>query len=230
MSDFIKELEEDIKEEQLINLWKKYGKYVIGMAVAIVLGAIAYPIYNNYQESQSLKAAETYKQALRYLEKGREDKAIELFDQLIAEHKGYGKLAKLQKAGALTNISMKEGKISLMDEVQRLYQAINAHNAKDPSLRGLAVVLEAYRAVSMGEEGAWETQLQPLSAPGQPWRGLALEVLALNDLKHGRQGEAGEKLVEVLKDKETTPTTRNRAMLMLSSLSIPTMGLATSEQ
>ena len=38
MSDFLREIEEDIQEERLYTLSRKYSNYVIGFALVIVLG------------------------------------------------------------------------------------------------------------------------------------------------------------------------------------------------
>ncbi len=38
MSDaFIREVDEDLRQKQINNLWKKYGKFIIGIAFGIVL-------------------------------------------------------------------------------------------------------------------------------------------------------------------------------------------------
>ena len=226
MSDFIKELEEDIKEEQLVNLWKKYGKYIIGAAVGIVVMAGAVPAYKSYQASQDLQAAATYKKALRFVETNQQEKAIELFDELINGHKGYGTLASLQKAALLTDIAMDKGQITLVDEARAIYQKIAAQNPKDPSLRGLATVLEAYRAIALGEGGNWVSQLEPLTAPGQPWSHLAQEALALYDMKQGRAVEAAQRLVKSLQDRSGSTASKQRSMLVLAALETPVSAMS----
>ena len=61
-----------------------------------------------------------------------------------------------------------------------------------------------------------------MTAPGQPWRPLALETLALSDMKQGRESEAAGRYVEILKDKKSSTASLNRALRMLAHLKVPT--------
>lgn len=222
MSEFLREIEEDIKEEQFVNLWRKYGNYVLGTAGVIVITAVAYPTWTHYHTAKSHTAQEKYAQALSHMEEGHADKAIPLLDELIQSHKGYGKLATLQKAALLTEESVKQSKTALMDEAQKLYGDLAAQNAKDPSLGKFALVTNAYRAIAMGDETSWRKDVEPLTAPNQPWRALALETLALSDMKQGRESEAAGRYVEILKDKRSSMTSISRALRMLAHLKVPT--------
>lgn len=219
MSDFIRELEEDIKEEELYKIWKKYRNYIVGAAVLIVAGSVSYPAYQSYQTSQSLKASQKYSYASRLVEKGEYAKAVPLFDEIIEGSTGYAKLASLQKAAAMTKIIENQGLITQMDDVEKIYTHLAEKNMRDPALSSLALIMEGYRKVALSEEGRWVGMVEPLTSPNHPWRGLALEVLALNDLKHGREAQAVERYRSVLEDKALASSpVYARSVLMLASL------------
>jgi hypothetical protein len=42
MSDIFQEVEEDVRRERYEKLWKKYGNYIIALAVLIVAGVAAW--------------------------------------------------------------------------------------------------------------------------------------------------------------------------------------------
>ena len=56
MSDFLRELEEDIKEERIVNLWRKYGNLVIGIALAIVIGTVSYTLWMYFKHKSQLRS------------------------------------------------------------------------------------------------------------------------------------------------------------------------------
>lgn len=44
MSDIFQEVEEDVRRERYEKLWKKYGNYIIALAVLIVAGVAAFQV------------------------------------------------------------------------------------------------------------------------------------------------------------------------------------------
>ena len=51
MADIFQEIEEDLKRERVEVLWEKYGNWVIGAAVAIVLATAGIKGWGSYQQS-----------------------------------------------------------------------------------------------------------------------------------------------------------------------------------
>ena len=45
MSDIFREVDEDLRHEQYKKLWDRFGIYVIGLAVLIVLGVFLTPLF-----------------------------------------------------------------------------------------------------------------------------------------------------------------------------------------
>lgn len=53
MSDnFIEEIKEEIRNEQIQRIWRDYGHVIIGMIVAIVISTVGYIVWYNYKTSQ----------------------------------------------------------------------------------------------------------------------------------------------------------------------------------
>lgn len=204
MSDFFKELEEDIREERIMNLWHKYGNYVIGLALAIVIGTAGYVIWQHMKHKAQLKRHMSFSQAVTLLQQGKKEEALKAFHELAEERGGYAKLAQLYEA-------------SLIPDPEELYAKIAQQNAADPALSKLPKLLMAARALN---NTTALMAIEPLSA-SKAWAPLSLELLALANLKRGNEIEAAKLYIQILKRSSITSDEKARAEMMLSQLDVP---------
>ena len=205
MSDFFRELEEDIREERIFILWRKYGNYVIGLAVAIVLATAGYALWKYMKHKSHLQAHVTLSSAVDLMKQGKKEDALKAFQALGKVSGGYGKLAQLYEAALTPN-------------PETLYMKISQENIADPALGNLSKVLMASHAVDKQDILA---TLESLTAPNNAWAPLSYELLALGDLKRGDDVKAAERYVEILKDSHTTTNEQIRAGMMLSQIDLP---------
>lgn len=212
MSDFFKELEEDIREERIMVLWHKYGNYVIGLALAIVIGTIGYTLWKYMKHKSQVKAHISFSEAVKLANQGKKEQALKAF-QAIAKEGGYGKLAELYEA-------------ALLPEPEALYIQISQKNAADPALGGLSKVLRAARALNDPEA---VDALEPLTSPKNAWAPLSFELLALVALKNGDETKAADYSLKMLKEPYLTHNERVRGILYLSQIDVP-QSLLESEQ
>jgi hypothetical protein len=186
-------------------LWRKYGNYVIGLALIIVIGTSAYVLWQHVQHKNKISRHVSFSQALELVNTGKKEEALKAFHNLAKEGGGYGKLAQLYEASLLSN-------------PEALYTKISKENTADPALSKLPKILMAARSLDKPEILA---ALEPLTAPNNAWAPLALELLALRDLKRGDQVSAAKKYIKMLKEPSLTPDEKLRAGLMLSQLDVP---------
>ena len=66
MSDdsFIREVNEEIRQDQAKALWDRYGPAVIVLAVLVVLGTAAYVGYDYWTETRANRSGDAFSQAL----------------------------------------------------------------------------------------------------------------------------------------------------------------------
>jgi hypothetical protein len=204
MSDFFKELEEDIREERIINLWRKYGNYIIVLALAIVIGTSVYVLWQYMKNKAQIQYHVSFSQALELLKQGKKEEALKAFHELAEEGGGYGKLAQLYEASLLSN-------------PQALYGKISQENTADPALNKLPKILMGARSLDKPETVA---SLEPLTAPKNAWAPLALELLAFAELKKGETEKAAKLYIKILKETSLTPEEKLRAAMMLSQLEV----------
>lgn len=205
MSDFFKELEEDIREERIVNLWHKYGNYVIGLALLIVIGTASYVLWQYMSHKARIKRHVSFSQAVELIHQGKKDEALKAFQSLAKEGGGYAQLAQLYEA-------------SLLPNPESLYKKISQENVADPGLNKLPKLLMAARALDNAEVLA---PLESLTAPHNAWAPLSLELLALANLKRGDSINAAKLYIRLLKETFITPEEKLRAGMMLSQLEVP---------
>jgi hypothetical protein len=68
MTDIFSEIEEDIRKDRAKRMWDRFGKYVIGGAVVLVLGVAAWRGYDAYTTSQAAAAGDNFLDAIALVE------------------------------------------------------------------------------------------------------------------------------------------------------------------
>jgi hypothetical protein len=76
MSDIFKEVDEDLRREQVRKLWDRYGPYVIGLAILIVVATAGYRGWEYWQERQAQATGDRFLAALALANKGEHEPAV----------------------------------------------------------------------------------------------------------------------------------------------------------
>lgn len=184
MSDIFQEIDEELRRENLAKLWQRYGKYVIALAVAVVLATGALAGWREYQSRQRQAEGARYTLALDLARQGKDKDAAEVFGELT-RHGGAGRalLARFEAA----SLKAKSGDVK--DAIAQ-YQALAADPSIDPLYRNLATLLWAQYQLKDGDPKAIIEALAPLTGLENPWHPSALELTALAQLKAGNKEEA----------------------------------------
>jgi hypothetical protein len=210
VSDIIREIDEDLRRENLEKLWRKYGIYALGLAVIVVLGIAAYTGWQRYSESRQAERARQYESALQLIAAG-DAKAPDQLQTLVDGSDGYAALARLQAAA----LKAKAGDVAGAVEI---YEQLAADSGVDAHLRDLAVILLALHTADTAAPDALAKRLEPLTAAGNPWRYTALEVTAVLARRNGDMARAEQILTGLADDLEAPQGLRQRATEMLAAL------------
>ena len=99
MSDIFREVDDDLRREQLKRMWDRYGTYVIGLAVLIVLVTAGWRFYEYWQEQRAEASGDRFVAALRLAEDGKHTEAVTALDELVKDGSGgYPLLATFRSA------------------------------------------------------------------------------------------------------------------------------------
>jgi hypothetical protein len=210
VSDIIREIDEDLRRENLEKLWRKYGIYLLGLAVVIVLAIAGYTGWQRYSESYRAERARQYESVLQLIAAG-DAKASEELAVLAADDDGYGALARLQAAALKAKAGDVAGAVAI-------YEQLAADGSVDEQLRQLALILLALHTADTAAPDALTERLQPLTEPGNPWRYSALEITAVLAHRSGDTAKAQEILTGLADDLDAPQALRQRATEMLAAL------------
>jgi hypothetical protein len=210
VSDIIREIDEDLRRENLEKLARKYGGYVLGLAVGVVLAIAAYTGWQRYAESYRADRARQYESVLQLIASG-DAKAADEIAALAADDDGYAALARFQSAALKAEAGDAAGAAAL-------YEQLAADGSVDGHLRDLAVILLALHTADTAAPDVLTQRLQRLTAPGNPWRHSALEITAVLAHRSGDKAKAQEILTGLADDLDAPQALRQRATEMLAAL------------
>lgn len=210
--EFIREVDEELRHDRLMLLWRRYGNLVIGAAIAIVVGTAAMVGFQNWQQRDRKAEALEFAKADTQLASGSYKEASAAFATLAADGStGYAQLARLRQANALIKDGDQAG-------AEQALQALADDSGGDPLLRQAAALLLVSTQIDKADPAELETRLQPLIAAGAPYRWTARELAAVVALRKADEAKAKSLLDELSKDVGTTPQQKQRVDEMLQML------------
>ena len=197
MSDIFREIDEELRRDNLLKLWSRYGRYIIAIAVFALVVAGGFVAWRDHQLSERRAQSTRYAGALTLAREGKEADAVKVFAAIAHEGGGYAILAAFEEAALLAKSGDREAAAAAYDRVA-------AASEFDPDLRGLAVLLSVMQRMPEADAQTTIDRLAPLTASGNPWRPSAIELTALARLK--LQDKSGAlALFKSLADDPATP-------------------------
>ena len=196
---FIQEVTEEVRQDQMLALWKKWGPFIIG-GIALIVGVAA---YWSWSQSQTRAAAEARGGTFIAADPLEVDSQLALPDLVDGPAV---LLAELAAAGALANDGRDE-------DAAAAYKAVADRADTPPEYRDLAAL--QYARLVGGSEGI--AALEPLMGDDRPFRVLALELRGTLHLGLGDLSAAHADWQAVMADPVATPGARQRAAAALAA-------------
>ena len=209
MVDIFDEVSEDLRRDRLQDAWKKYGKYIIAIAILIVVATAGNIAWREYSQTRLEERADQLDAAAAMVREGRTEQALASLEELAETgDEGYAVLVRLRQAAVL----MQQGQ---RDEAIALYDRLAEDPGTDPLYAGLAVVLSVMAQADSGKPVELYKRLAPQLAEGQPWRLTGLEVAAALAFKYNDPPGAAIHLRKILEDPSAPLSLRRRAEELL---------------
>lgn len=203
---FIQEIQEDLRREKALKLWKRYGPYVIGVLVAVVIATAAVVGWQQYQQAQRAKEGRLFAEAAALAEDGQQEQAAAAFAALAKEAgSGYADLARLREADARLAAGDRDAAVTALEELA-------GDSSADKRLAAIARLKAATLMLDTASVADIQGRVQPLIDEGGPWRPLAEELVALAQLKAGDRDAAAQAFARLSDDAEAPAGVRRRAM------------------
>lgn len=210
VSEIFREIDEELRRENLLKLWSRYGKHIIIAAVAAVLIAGGMVYWREHQAAERRAQSARYTSALALLRDGKDADAKGVFAAISGEGSGYSVLAAFNEAELLAKTDPKAGIAA--------YDRIAGSAGFDREFRDLALLLSVMHGLPEGDANQAIQRLQPLTASGNPWRASALELTAAAKLKAGDRPGALDLYKKLADDQAAPQRVRARAAEMAAAL------------
>jgi hypothetical protein len=219
----LREVDEELRREQLLKLWEQYGLYVLAAVAAVVIGIGGYK-YMEYRRTVAAEAAGArYVAALREFDQQKADAGRAALDELArTAPSGYATLARLRLAAAQRDA----GKLG---EAAALYDSIANDTGTDPLLADFARLQAAALRLDTSDWTDTQNRLNAVAADSNPWRHSARELLGLAAYKAGKDAEARRHFQALIADGKTPPGIAGRARIMMAILTEAELARAGSQ-
>jgi hypothetical protein len=211
VSDIFREIDEELRRDNLLALWSRYGRYIVAIVVAALLVAGGIAAWRAHQLSERQAQSARFASAVALARAGKTSDAATVLATITKDGGGYSALASFENAGLLA-------KAGDHKQAAAAYDRIAAENSISPAFRELATLLSAMQALPVGDPKGIIARLAPLTAAGNPWRPTALELTAAAELRLG-DAKAAMGAFKSLADDLTAPRDlRARAAEMAAAL------------
>jgi hypothetical protein len=206
---FIREVDEELRRDQLKALWKRFGPAFVGVCVLIVAVTAGYRGWLWWTERQAAQAGDRFLSAIEQIQSGNRAEGEAALQAIAAEGgAGYAALARLRLAGE----KAREGAHA---EALAGFDTIAGDNSLSEPLRDIARIRAALIALDTGDLEGAKTRAEPLAVAGNSWRHVAREVLGTAAYQEGDLQAARDRFSEIQEDAETPPDLWFRSGLMI---------------
>jgi hypothetical protein len=220
--DFIHEVNEDVRTDKLLKLWRQYSRYFYAFVVTILIFVGGTSLLKNYRLNQSMNMANQYAAALELLVNRKyEDglKALEAIEQDVTSRTvGYAVMAKLQRASFL--LAQQKDTAKPSEEALKIYWEISSNTDFPMVYRNIGTYLCGFH--SLGQSYAsiprdeMLKRLEAMTQKDNASRLIAYELLAHYKKIDGKIEEARKSCKVVIEDTnnpETAIVDRCRALI-----------------
>ena len=207
MADIFDEVSEELKQDQLIQFWKKYSKYFISIALVLIISFLGYFFYNQWKQKMLENSSSQYFSAIKKLENKEFESSLEDFSKGVNENnRGY----KILSLFGLAEANFKLGKIN---EMILNYETIYNNQDIDIYYRDLARLL----TVMKNNTKTFEEQiniLQPILNSPSKLQLLASELKILLMINFNKIDDAKKSIDQLLSRSEISSEQKNRLDLI----------------
>jgi len=198
------EVDDAVRQDELKAWWKRWGSWVVGGAVLLLVGVTAVMGWHRYEASQRAEASAAYSVALAKIGTDNAAARAELTRLAESAPEPYRSLAALASA-------------QLLDKPADQVAALEAVSARLPSeLSELALVIAGFRSVDIGKLDGLLPRLEPLAKADRPFHASAMELQALAAVRKNDLKKARELWTAIAQDSTAPQGAQQRAQAMLN--------------
>ena len=207
MADIFDEVSEELKQDRLIQIWKKFSKYIISFFVITILTILSYQLFLNWSEKKLEASSQQFFTALEKLDNKKYEESFKIFLKSSNEqNEGY----RVMSLFGLAETNYKIGKIREMAlNYKNIYEDVNI----GLYYRNLSRLL----SVMKDNISSFEQQiniLKPILNSPSKLQLLAAELEVMLHIRSDNLNEAKTKLKSLLKRADISFEQKSRLELI----------------
>lgn len=207
---FIREVNEELRSEQLQSVWRRFRPVIIGLAVLIVVGVAGAGVFEWWQARESSASGDRFLTAIKAANDKQTEDAEKQFEQLSKD--GFGSYPVLARMRLATLKAEKgDAKAAIAD-----FLAIGQDGGVPKALRNVAKLRAAWLMVDASGYDEVSAQIAELATAASPVRHSARETLGLSAYKAGNFAKAREWMQMIVDDSDAPAGARTRAQMILA--------------
>ncbi|MFM9977668.1 MAG: tetratricopeptide repeat protein [Sphingomonadaceae bacterium] len=211
---FLREVDEELRRDQVKSLWDRFGKLAIAAVVAGLAALGGYLWWQNDQLNKAGAAGQVLSASFDDAgTKGIAPVAPKVAPLAESPFDGVAAAARLTKAAA----ALEKGDTKAAGAA---YAAIAADARLEKPYRDLALVRQVAAEFDTMKPEAVVAQLKPLAVPGNPWFGSAGELVGMAYAKMGRMDLATTTFAAIAKDETVPESIRTRVVQLSGGASV----------
>ncbi len=219
MVDIFDEVDEDLRAERMARFARRYAIGFMVLAALLILGVAGWQVWLWQRSQEDAKAATAFiavldKAAERGSAADRQALADEFAGVARSAPSGYATLSRLNQASLLADAGQ-------LAQAETIWNGLMNDGSLNAVMRQVATLGWAAHEIDTAEPSLIQARLEPLAAEGSAWRPIALQYLALLDLRIGHRDEAVKTLLEVANDVSTPDDMRRMANGLAEALGAP---------
>ena len=165
VSEIFREIDEELRRDNLLKLWSRYRRYIVALAVLVLVVAGGIVAWRDHQLAERRAQSMRYSSALSLVREGKDADAARVFAAVAEEGGGYATLARFEEAELLAKSGDHKGAAAAYDHIA-------AAGGIDPVFRDLATLLSIMQATSSQGTSGQDVQsviarLEPMTSPGR---------------------------------------------------------------
>jgi len=203
VSELFDEVDEDVRRDQLRQIWDRYSIVIVATALLIIAAVGGWRAYQYVEANKAIEAGAAFEKASDLSEQNKHAEAEAAFTALsMNAPQGYRMLARLRAAA---EVATRDPQAAI-----KLYDGIAADRSIGVAEQDLARIRAAGLLLETASYADMSQRLEPITTPDAAFRHTAREMLALSAWRNNDTTAARRWLDLIANDAETPPGLRSR--------------------
>jgi hypothetical protein len=211
---FLREVDENLRRDQLADFAKKHGNWIIAGLILFLAACGGWIYWQQYQVKRSEAQVEQIAQVYTDIGAGKTASAPRQLEALANSGRKGVRASALFTRAALA-IQQNDLKLALAT-----YKQIAADGSLPQAYHDAATIRQTALEFDSLQPDAVIGRLEPLAKPGNPWFASAGEMTAMALIKQGKKQDAGRLFAAIAKDSTVPDQSRARAAQIAGTLGV----------